>query len=188
MAATPITLLALSIIALSPHFVNSAQMWYNIAMGKKLPFEKEIGDMAKDVFPFVYHAIDVMGPRFTEKKPADYFCCDNAGTFVIVEAKALRGDRLPFSDIPQHQRDALDTVQGAGGYSFLAINFRDAKGPGRAWLIPWYIWLDFEDEWPKKSVNKIEMPNIFRHFELERVTGGWRVNAVDRRLQIWIRA
>jgi len=161
-------------------------MWYNIAMGKKLPFEKEIGDMARDVFPFVYHAIDMMGQRYTEPKPADYFACDNSGTFVLVEAKATRADRFPFSSIPSHQREALNTIHKAG-HAFLAINFRDAKGPGRAWLIPWYIWLDFEDEWPKKSINRTEMPGIFRHFELERVTGGWRVNTVDRRLQIWIR-
>lgn len=155
-------------------------------MGRKLPFEKEIGDMARRVFPFVYHAVDVMGKRYTEPKPADYFACDNDGNFVLIEAKATRSISFPFSRISDHQRKALSVIQWSGGQSFLAINFRDKNGPGRAWLVPWYAWLDFEDEWPKRSVNKIETPGIFRHFELERITGGWRVGAVDRRLQIWI--
>lgn len=138
-------------------------------------------------FPFVYHAIDVMGIRYTEKKPADYFACDNGGMFVIVEVKATKSDRFPFSAIPKHQRDALNIIDETGGLSFLAVNFRNLTGPGRAWLIPWYTWLDFEEEWPKKSINRTEMPKIFRNFELERITGGWRVSTVDRRLQIWPR-
>lgn len=162
-------------------------MCYNIVMGKKLPFEKEVGDMMRAVFPFAYHAIDIMGSRYTEKKPADYFACSNGGKFVIVEAKATRDNSLPFSKISKHQREALDVVDEAGGHAFLAVNFRNRAGPGRAWLIPWYIWLDFEEEWHKKSINRDEMPRIFRHFELERIAGGWCVSVVDGGLQIWTR-
>lgn len=153
----------------------------------KLPFETEIKKQMERLFPLVYRPMDVRGDRFTKKKPADFFACGKSGRFVIVECKATRGARLAFSEIKDHQREALTAVESTPhGRSYLAVNFRDAKGPGRAWMIPWCVWICFEGGWHKKSVNRKEMPDLFATYELERITGSWRAHRPDGGgLQIW---
>ena len=117
---------------------------------------------------------DVVGERFTLKKVADHFACSPEGAFILVESKATRANVFQFARIKEHQGKSLTTVSNTKyGKAYLALNFRDVKGPGRAWLIPWG-WLEiFISQWSKKSIRKAEAEEEFWKFELERITGGW---------------
>lgn len=144
----------------------------------KLPFESEIGRMLEQMYPLIDRSPDTTGRRFTVKKKFDWFGMTQDGYFVAVECKATRTGTLPFSRIPKHQREALSLVDERSDEAYLALNFRDKKGPGQAWLIPWGYWLVMEERWPKKSIRREEAMNEFWKFSLERVTGGWRVKNV----------
>lgn len=142
-------------------------------MAKKTAFEREVRELLEKTFPFTYRISDVIGKRFVKKKPADFVACDEKGSFVMVEAKSTRTGGFSFSQIPDHQREALTTI-AMYGRAFLALNLREKNGPGQAWLIPWSWWLDFERLWRKKSIRAEEAAQAFRMFALTRITGGWK--------------
>lgn len=146
----------------------------------KLPFEREIGDMLRQIYPLVGRCPDVRGQRYTSPKRFDYWSCDGAGIFTADECKATRLHVFEFSKIPAHQREALTTVIEAGGLAYLDLNLRGKRDPGLAWRIPWNQWLRFEKGWHKKSVRASFLAGAFREFELYRITGGWEVTNVRR--------
>lgn len=142
-------------------------------MSRKV-FEREVGDMLRGMYPLVIHPIDVRGTRFTFPKVADYLVCDSSGFFVLVEVKQTKTDSFPFSRIREHQREALSKVADTtSGQAFLALNFRDTRGPGQAYLIPWSQWLIFEGNWPRRSIRSEKAETIFQKFRLRRITSGW---------------
>lgn len=147
-------------------------------MAKKLPFESEIGKMLRTMYPLVDRSPDTIGRRFTVKKKFDWYGMTQDGYFFAVECKATRTETFPFSRIPEHQREVLSLVDERSDEAYLALNFRDKKSPGLAWLIPWYRWLAMEKRWSKKSITRTEAETEFWKFELERVTGGWRAKNV----------
>ena len=140
----------------------------------KLPFETEMRRMLEEIYPLVVRPVDVRGKRFTVQKKADFFCMNGWGDFVVVECKATRSGVFEFSKIPDHQREALNLVASTRyGKAYLALNLRSPKGPGRAWLIPWVCWCDFETKWPKKSIKLDEVIERISRWELQRVPAGW---------------
>lgn len=56
------------------------------------------------------------------------------GVSVLVESKAREGDRVLWSDVEEHQRDALQRHHEAGGLSYLSVVLG-----GRATLMRWPI-------------------------------------------------
>lgn len=136
-------------------------------------FEREIGKFLETQCCLVIHQIDLRGPKFTIRKTVDYVCCHNDGSFWAVEVKQTKTDSFTFARIKSHQCAALTEVsETEHGQSFLALNFR-SPGVGSAYLIPWDYWCDFENEWSKKSVRRVEAEEEFWKFELERITSGW---------------
>lgn len=143
-------------------------------MGSSI-FEREIRKFLETQSCLVVHQIDLRGPRFIIKKTVDYVCCYKDGTFGAIEVKQTKTDSFAFSRIKPHQAAALSLVAGTKhGKAFLALNFRDVKGPGIAFLIPWDYWCDdFAKLWHKKSIQKREAITQFHEFRLMRITGGW---------------
>lgn len=145
-------------------------------MARLLPFQKEIHEMLVRDNALADRQHDVIGERFTLKKVADHFTCSWEGFFILVESKATRTNVFQFARIKKHQRENLTVVSNTEhGQAYLALNFRDTRGPGKAWLIPWKWWLNWEGCWPKKSINKSEALEEFWKFELDRISGGWEM-------------
>ena len=118
--------------------------------------------------------LQVRGKRVTTKKPFDHCGCDPRGFFIAIECKATRKDIFSFSRIEDHQAEALALVAGTEhGRAYLALNFREQKSPGQAYLIPWNWFMDFLFKWPKRSIRRNEAKKEFREFALIRKTGGW---------------
>ena len=73
----------------------------------------------------------VVGRRIcSEETPADYaawYPTDYALECMLVEAKACSRNRLPFSSLQPHRRDALRAFEGLHGnaHGFVAVNFYD---------------------------------------------------------------
>jgi hypothetical protein len=152
-------------------------------MGHKLPFEREIRNLSKQKYPLVIRLPDVQGERYTEKKPCDFVAMNKHGNFIAVEAKAGRTDVFQFSQIPGHQRETLSVVAGTEyGKAYLPLNLRTDHGPGNAWWLPWRAWLEFEEKWHKKSIRREELLELFREYELVRITGGWKESEFVARL------
>lgn len=139
-------------------------------------WETELKRLFESEYPIVYHPPDLRGKRFSIKKPCDFLCCGKEGEFVAIEAKATRQDTFELGKITQAQQEILETADSSWvGMAYLALNFRDEKGPGRAWLIPWWRWTDVIEELPRKSyITKDEVASSFQAWELERVKGGWK--------------
>lgn len=144
-------------------------------MARLLPFQKEVHEMLVRDHALAARQHDVVGKRFTLKKVADHFACSPEGFFVLIESKATRTNVFQFARIKEHQRENLSSVASTEhGRAYLALNFREEKRPGHAWLIPWDYWRDdFERLWHKKSIRLKEAVTMFRMFELTRITGGW---------------
>lgn len=143
-------------------------------MARKLPFESEIGEMLEAMYPLADKQYDVIGRRFTSRKLADAIAMTEEGFFVLIECKATRKGVLPFARIKDHQRKNLSIVASTKhGVAQLALNFRELRAPGRAYLIPWGFWTSWEDLWLKKSIRADEAIECFGLFELRRITGGW---------------
>ncbi len=137
-------------------------------------WEAEIRKTLEAMCPIVIREYDLRGDRFTKPKQYDFICCTGEGRFVAVEAKATRKSTFPFASVSARQAGSLLGAVQAKGMVLLALNMRDEKGPGRAWLIPWSLWLRMEATRERKSIRREEVAEIFSDFELERVTGGWR--------------
>lgn len=139
-------------------------------------FENEIRKLLERENLLVIHQTDIVGKRFTIKKEFDFAVCDPNGFFCAVEAKATRTGVFQFSNIKKHQRENLTAVnQATYSKSFLALNLREKRGPGEAYLIPWGWWANFEKVWSKKSVRRSEAAGTFWRWELRRIIGGWEV-------------
>ncbi len=137
-------------------------------------FEREIGKFLETQCCLVVHQIDLRGPRFTIRKTVDYVCCYEDGTFGGIEVKQTKTDSFSFARIREHQRNTLSRIAvTTNGHAFLALNFREKRGPGQAYLIPWSRWLLFRESWLKKSIRRREAEEEFREFALRRKTGGW---------------
>lgn len=143
-------------------------------MARLLPFQKEIHEMLTRDQALAARQHDVVGERFTLKKVADHFACSPEGFFVLVESKATRTNVFQFARLKNHQRESLTAVSNTEhGKAFLALNFRDAKGPGQAYLIPWNWFTHFCSTWLKKSIRRREAEEEFWEHALRRKTGGW---------------
>jgi|GEM_PF-6039962 len=137
-------------------------------------FEREIRQFLEKHSVLLVRQYDILGERFSSKKVFDFVALSPDGYFIGVEAKATRQGKWDFIQIKPHQREALTTVAYTEhGESFLALNFRGKKTPGRAWYIPWGLWLAFEEQWPRKSIKLEEAIEQFTEFELRRITRGW---------------
>lgn len=137
-------------------------------------FEREVGKFLETQCCLVVHQVDLRGPRFTIRKTVDYVCCYEDGTFWAIEVKQTKTDSFAFARIQEHQREALSLVASTEyGKTYLALNFREQRSPGQAYLIPWSQWLLFEGAWLKKSIRREEAKTIFQEFKLRRKTGGW---------------
>ena len=117
---------------------------------------------------------DILIHGVTTRKPFDFCGCDSEGYFVAIECKATRKKVFSFSRIEDHQAEALSLVASTEhGKAYLALNFRDERGPGQAYLISWG-WLEiFLSSWSKKSIRRAEALTQFQEFRLTRITGGW---------------
>lgn len=83
----------------------------------------------------------IVGAVPEEKVSGDFravwpFTLENSlvGVSVLVESKAREGDRVLWSDVEEHQRDALQRHHEAGGLSYLSVVLG-----GRATLMRWPI-------------------------------------------------
>lgn len=147
-------------------------------MARLLPFQKEIHEMLMRDQALAARQHDVVGERFTLKKVADHFACSPEGTFLLIESKATRSNLFQFARIKKHQRENLTTVSNTKhGNAYLALNMRGKRNPGKAWLIPWSWWIDFEKLWTEKKKSiRLDETEPFDRFELRRITGGWELN------------
>lgn len=139
-------------------------------------FEKEIRQLLERENVLLIKQYDILGERFCHRKVFDFAALSPEGHFVGVEAKATKQDRWDFSQIKPHQRENLTRVaKTEHGRAYLALNFREEKQPGKAWLISWKWWIEnFEKKWGKKSIRREEAVKEFRDFELARITNGWK--------------
>ena len=143
-------------------------------------FETEVGHLLTKYFPVVHRIPDAafnreMG-RQVSKKPFDYFGSTWFGTLVAAEVKRVKVNRFSFSDLKDHQRDALKDVRDAIGQAILFVNFR-VKSPGfrcgRAFWIPFQVFMEIEAlcfDLGRKSMTPDHIPDFC---ELDRVKGGW---------------
>ena len=137
-------------------------------------FEGEIKAYLESECAVAIRLPDILIHGVTTKKPFDHCGCDLEGRFSAIECKATRKDIFSFSRIEDHQAEALSLVAGTEyGRAYLALNFREQKSPGQAYLIPWNWFTDFVFGWSKKSIQKREAINQFQEFRLMRITGGW---------------
>lgn len=82
----------------------------------------------------------IVGAFPIEKVSGDVRGVLAGGTSVLCECKK-RGDRLTFSDLEQHQHDALNYHHAAGALSLVGFKW-EAQGGGRslmAWPIPGFV-------------------------------------------------
>ena len=96
----------------------------------------------------------------SEQTPADflaYLSCDRL-VALMIECKATAQKSLPFDNLQQHQRDALETFDAfdddAKGY--IAVNFYDGsniRNRNECYLIPISIWCEYADKGDRKSIS-----------------------------------
>lgn len=123
------------------------------------------------------------GTRFAKHNPIDFVGCTSRGRGLFVEAKALKGQSLPFSRFSRGQWGALYRCWRAGAATYAALNWygwaeRDGVR-GRAFLVPlgWLAQLRRElwgqrKSWPVGDL--IEGPGVI---ELGKVARSWTLDA-----------
>ncbi len=111
------------------------------------------------------------------------------GQSIVVEVKAIRGGSFAFSQIEEKQRKWLNRWEESDGRGFIAIG--TLERPRRLWIIDWFPWLRLEEVISEHQAsipvtagpgylrslqdNNLDMDNLCKDFELNRITGGWEM-------------
>lgn len=143
-------------------------------------FETEVGKLLESQYPVIHRIADAafnrnLG-RQVSKKPFDYFGSNGSGTIVAAEVKRVKVNRFSFSDLSDHQRNALRDVWDCNGRAILFVNFR-VKSPGlrcgRAFWIPFGAFMEIEERCTDLGRKSMTPDHIPTFCELDRISGGW---------------
>lgn len=143
-----------------------------------------IAEIEKIPTPTVYTP---RGLIHSKKSTVDYlgFTLDGQAKIVAIEVKTyFNSDTYPLEEIPEHQRDFLNTVYESNGYAFLALIFKD----GFLRLIPWIDIRDLstismEDSTEYKTTISNYLREPVSRFEIDSETLRFRPNIQTRTSQ-----
>ena len=115
----------------------------------------------------------------SEETPADYMACgtsDGRLSCYMIEAKACSRNRMQFSQLKEHQLDALMSFDGmhADMHGVVAVNFYDPVSIKRydmCFMVPVPVWSEYRDG-KMKSISRDECLSDARIASCPKIRGG----------------
>ncbi len=93
---------------------------------------------------------------------------------------------FPFADIKEHQRAGLtDWQKKHGATAWFALQMgtgkagsKDSNLPRRLWLVPWDIWLSYE-EWVRETADQVSLPYDWHYGRMRKIITEHEMGAVQ---------
>lgn len=131
-----------------------------MAKGRGKEWEAQLGVALKTSGAWRYNTNDI--------NPATDYAAIFRGLGMLLEAKEVHSDILPFASISQREQRHLEAVDKAGGLSAILI-CRAYPNRRRAWLCTWPDWCHLQETLGRKSIPLDDARRPAELVELERI-------------------